>query len=78
MISLIDKCPKEEDEKNIKVIENNVKNLYPFSISIMISLTLISILTKRIITIKAVYPDYTEEIPMIKKYIDNFLKSFLF
>ena len=78
LISLLDKCPKEEDEKNIKVIENNVKNLYPFSNSIMISLTLISILTKRIITIKAVYPDYTEEFPVIKKYIDNFLKSFPF
>ena len=78
LISLLEKCPKKEDEQNIKIIENNNKNLYPFSNSIMISLTLISILTKRIITIKAVYPDFTDEFPIMVKYIDSFLKSFPF
>ena len=78
LISLLDKCPKEEVEKNINIIENNNKNLYPFSNSIMISLTLVSILTKRIITIKAVYPEFKEDFPKIKKYIDTFLKIFPF
>ena len=78
LISLLDKCPKEDDEQNINIIENNNKNLYPFSNSIMISLTLASILTKRIITIKAVYPELSEDFPKIKKYIDNFLKIFPF
>ena len=44
----------------------------------MISLTLVSILMKRIITIKAVYPDFNEEFPVMIKYIESFLKNFPF
>ena len=78
LISLLEKCPKKEDEQNIKIIENNNKNLYPFSNSIMISLSLISILTKRIITMKAIYPDFTDEFPVMIKYIESFLENFPF
>ena len=78
LISLLEKCPQKEDEQNIKIIENNNKNLYPFSNSIMISLTLVSILMKRIITIKVVYPDFNEEFPVMIKYIESFLKNFPF
>ena len=78
LISLLEKCPKKEDEQNIKIIENNNKNLYPFSNSIMISLSLISILKKRIITMKAIYPDFTDEFPVMIKYIESFLENFPF
>jgi len=62
LISLLNKCPKEEEKiENILPISNNAKNIYPFSNAIMISLTLMSILTKRIITIKVIYPDLDEE-----------------
>ena len=44
----------------------------------MISLTLISILAKRIITMKVVYPDFNEEFPVMKKYFESFERSFPF
>ena len=77
-ISLLDKCPKEEDIIENKIENNNPKNIYPFSNSILVSLTLMSILTKRIITIKVVYPDFNEEFPVMKKYFEMFLKHFPF
>ena len=40
----------------------------------MISLTLISILTKRIITIKMIYPDYNDEFQIMNKYFKKLLK----
>ena len=79
LISLLDKCPKEEEMiKYTPATNNNSKNIYPFSNSIMISLTLMSILTKRIITIKVIYPDFEEEFPVMKKYFEIFLKIFPF
>ena len=70
-ISLLEKCPQNEEI----TINNNAKNIYPFSNSIMISLTLMSILTKRIITLKAVYPECDEEFPLMKKYFEAFNKN---
>ena len=78
LITLLEKCPQKEEE-NINIIDNsNKKNIYPFSNSIMISLTLMSILAKRIITIKVVYPDFNEEFPVMQKYFDYFIKIFPF
>ena len=78
LISLLDVCPDTEviDEKNNNIKDG--KNVLPFSNSIMISLTLISILTKRIITIKMVYPDFTEEFPIMNKYFEKLIKIFPF
>ena len=79
LISLLNKCPKEEEKiENIQVNSNNAKNIYPFSNPIMISLTLMSILTKRIITIKVIYPDLDEEFPIMKKYFEILLNNFPF
>ena len=76
-ISLLDVCPINEDNNNINNEKNNNikdgKNVFPFSNSVMISLTLISILTKRIITIKMIYPDYNDEFPIMKNYFEKFL-----
>ena len=78
LITLLEKCPQKEEE-NINIIDNsNNKNIYPFSNSILISLTLMSILAKRIITIKVVYPDFNEEFPVMQKYFDYFIKIFPF
>jgi len=78
LITLLEKCPQKEEE-NINIIDNSYKkNIYPFSNSIMISLTLMSILAKRIITIKVVYPDFNEEFPVMQKYFDYFIKIFPF
>ena len=44
----------------------------------MISLTLMSILTKRIITIKTIFPDYNEDFPILNKYFDKLIKIFPF
>ena len=78
LITLLEKCPQKEEE-NINIIDNNNnKNIYPFSNSILISLTLMSILAKRIITIKVVYPDFNEEFPIMQKYFDYFIKIFPF
>ena len=78
LISLLDVCPDTEviDEKNNNIKDG--KNVLPFSNSIMISLTLISILTKRIITIKMVYPDFTEDFPVMNKYFEKLIKIFPF
>ena len=81
LISLLDVCPISDDknvidDKTINIKEG--KNVLPFSSSIMISLTLMSILTKRIITIKMIYPDYTEEFPIMNKYFDKLIKIFPF
>ena len=80
LISLLDKCPQNDDINNNVNIENkenkDSKNVLPYSNSIMISLTLMSILTKRIITIKVIYPDLNEEFPVMKKYFEIFLKIF--
>ena len=79
LIDLLDKCPPDEEMIKYKpASNNNSKNIYPFSNSIMISLTLMSILTKRIITIKVIYPDFEEEFPVMKKYFEIFLKIFPF
>jgi len=75
LISLLDKCEKDED-KIVKSINGDNKNVLPYSNSIMISLTLMSILTKRIITLKEVCPDFNEEFPVMKKYFEIFLKIF--
>jgi len=75
LISLLDKCEKDED-KIVKSINGDNKNVLPYSNSIMISLTLMSILTKRIITLKVVCPDFNEEFPVMKKYFEIFLKIF--
>ena len=75
LINLLDKCEKDE-EKVVKSISGDNKNVLPYSNSIMISLTLMSILTKRIITLKVVFPDFNEEFPVMKKYFEIFLKIF--
>ena len=75
LISLLDKCEKDE-EKVVQSISGDNKNVLPYSNSIMISLTLMSILTKRIITLKVVCPDFNEEFPVMKKYFEIFLKIF--
>ena len=79
LISLLDVCPDDKkiiDEKNINIKEG--KNVLPFSNSIMISLTLMSILTKRIITIKTIFPDFNEEFPLMNKYFEKLIKIFPF
>ena len=78
LISLLDVCPVTNviDEKNNNIKDG--KNVLPFSNSIMISLTLMSILTKRIITIKMVYPDTNEEFPIMKKYFEKLIQIFRF
>ena len=79
LISLLDVCPDDKkiiDDKNINIKEG--KNVLPFSNSIMISLTLMSILTKRIITIKTIFPDYNEEFPLMNKYFEKLIKIFPF
>ena len=79
LISLLDVCPDDKkiiDEKNINIKEG--KNVLPFSNSIMISLTLMSILTKRIITIKTIFPDFNEEFPIMNKYFEKLIKIFPF
>ena len=80
-VSLLEVCPIN-DEKNILDDKNyNIKdgkNVLPYSNSIMISLTLMSILTKRIITIKTIFPDYNEDFPILNKYFDKLIKIFPF
>ena len=78
LISLLDVCPNIDfiDEKNNNIKDG--KNVLPFSNSIMISLTLMSILTKRIITMKMIFPDYNEEFPKMNKYFDKLIKIFPF
>ena len=78
LISLLDVCPNTDviDEKNNNIKDG--KNVLPFSNSIMISLTLMSILTKRIITMKMIFPDYNEEFPKMNKYFDKLIKIFPF
>ena len=78
LISLLDVCPNTDviDEKNNNIKDG--KNVLPFSNSIMISLTLMSILTKRIITMKMIFPDYNEEFPIMNKYFDKLIKIFPF
>ena len=78
LISLLDVCPNIDfiDEKNNNIKDG--KNVLPFSNSIMISLTLMSILTKRIITMKMIFPDYNEEFPIMNKYFDKLIKIFPF
>ena len=74
LISLLDVCPNTDaiDEKNNNIKDG--KNVLPFSNSIMISLTLMSILTKRIITMKMIFPDYNEEFPIMNKYFEKLIK----
>ena len=74
LISLLDVCPNTDaiDEKNNNIKDG--KNVLPFSNSIMISLTLMSILTKRIITMKMIFPDYKEEFPIMNKYFEKLIK----
>ena len=80
-VSLLEVCPIN-DEKNVIDDKNyNIKdgkNVLPYSNSIMISLTLMSILTKRIITIKTIFPDYNEDFPILNKYFDKLIKIFPF
>ena len=80
-VSLLEVCPIN-DEKNVIDDKNyNIKdgkNVLPYSNSIMISLTLMSILTKRIITIKTIFPDYNEDFPLLNKYFDKLIKIFPF
>ena len=74
LISLLDVCPNTDaiDEKNNNIKDG--KNVLPFSNSIMISLTLMSLLTKRIITMKMIFPDYNEEFPIMNKYFEKLIK----
>ena len=80
-VSLLEVCPIN-DEKNVIDDKNyNIKdgkNVLPYSNSIMISLTLMSILTKRIITLKTIFPDYNEDFPILNKYFDKLIKIFPF
>ena len=81
LISLLDVCPISDeqnviDDKNINIKEG--KNVLPFSNSIMISLTLMSILTKRIITMNTIFPDYNEEFPILNNYFEKLIKIFPF
>jgi hypothetical protein len=80
-VSLLEVCPIN-DEKNVIDDKNyNIKdgkNVLPYSNSIMISLTLMSILTKRIITLKTIFPDYNEDFPKLNKYFDKLIKIFPF
>ena len=80
-VSLLEVCPIN-DEKNVIDDKNyNIKdgkNVLPYSNSIMISLNLMSILTKRIITIKTIFPDYNEDFPILNKYFDKLIKIFPF
>lgn len=80
-VSLLEVCPIN-DEKNVIDDKNyNIKdgkNVLPYSNSIMISLTLMSLLTKRIITIKTIFPDYNGDFPILNKYFDKLIKIFPF
>ena len=80
-VSLLEVCPINEDKNVIDDKNYNIKdgkNVLPYSNSIMISLTLMSILTKRIITIKTIFPDYNEDFPILNKYFDKLIKIFPF
>ena len=78
LISLLDVCPNIDviDEKNNNIKDG--KNVLPFSNSIMVSLTLMSILTKRLITMKMIFPDYNEEFPIMNKYFEKLINIFPF
>ena len=73
LISLIN-IPKPEIE--VSDINNDNNKTSPYSNSIMISLTLISILLKRIITFNVIYPNNNEEFPLIKNYFEVLINKF--
>ena len=81
LVSLLEVCPINDDKNIIEDKNYNIKegkNVLPYSNSVMISLTLMSILTKRIITIKTIFPDYNEDFPILNKYFDKLIKIFPF
>ena len=81
LVSLLEVCPINDDKNIIEDKNYNIKegkNVLPYSNSVMISLTLMSILKKRIITIKTIYPDYNEDFPILNKYFDKLIKIFPF
>ena len=81
LVSLLEVCPINDDKTIIEDKNYNIKegkNVLPYSNSVMISLTLMSILTKRIITIKTIFPDYNEDFPILNKYFDKLIKIFPF